>query len=258
MRRTYPVRSPVRTVLAAALGGALIALWLLLAVTEVVASAEWSYAYSLSSPQVAADAGLNREQVRVLLMRVIGYARGTGTAALQVPLPAGHPRAGEPAFTQREIDHMADVRDLFTRGRAVRRAMLGLLAGGAALTFLTPLAMGRRRTAGAPGSASGGHDRIAAAADLWARAFTWAAGWGAVVLGLAALALTVGFSIAFDWFHLLLFRNDLWQLPPDSMLIALLPVEQFQRLAVLIGTGFVLGLAVAAVLGRALRRRAAH
>jgi len=76
-----------------------------------------------------------------------------------------------------------------------------------------------------------------------------------VILGIAALALTAGFSLAFDWFHLLFFRNDLWQLPPDSMLIALLPIEQFQRLGMLIAAGFVLGLLIAALLGWALRRR---
>lgn len=236
-------RFALRCVLPALLG-ALLALAALLSVTEAVAVCEWSYAHSLSRPLVLEATGLDRTQVRDLLMHVVDYARG-GIGRLQVQFPAGHQAAGAPVFTQREMDHMADVRELFARGRWLRGAALALLGLAAGCTVLAAAGPGR-----GPGASPAAH-----AARIWGSAFRWAAGWGTGLLALTAgLAVAAGFGSAFDRFHLLLFDNDLWQLPEESMLITLLPLGQFQRLALLIGAGFAACLLVFAAAGGARHR----
>lgn len=232
----------LRPLLAAVLG-ALLALAALLFVTEVVAFSGWSYAYSLARPELLEHTGLDLGQVRGLMMHVLRYAGG-GSGEFQVLFPPGHPLAGQPVFTQREVDHMADVRLLFARGRAVRWAAVGVLGVAPALTWLGG---GRGRGQGREALFRGSSQTA-----------LWAAGWGTGLFALVGVALTAGFSLAFDWFHFLLFDNDLWQLPEESMLITLLPLEQFQRIGVLIGAGFAICLVFFVILGRVLARRGSY
>jgi hypothetical protein len=265
-RTPSATRSLLRDLFAAFLG-LLLVVSALLSVTEIVAVSERSYSYTLGRPEVLEATGLDRGQVRDLLLHVLRYAAGggragtgtgsgagAGTGDFQVLFPAGHPMAGEPVFTQREIEHMHDVRVLFAQGRAVRRAALALLG----VTVVAAWLADRRRWA-ARGPWRGFSRRSEQGSLhflLGSRAAFWAAGLGTSLLILVGAALTAGFSVAFDWFHLMLFTNDLWQLPEESMLITLLPLEQFQRLAVFIVAGFALCLILFVIAGRGLARRA--
>lgn len=131
----------------------------------------------------------------------------------------GETQAALGGFTQREIDHMVDVRALFALERQVCR---WAMAGAVALIALGwALARGRR-----------GEEAVRACRRC---AFLWA---GLLVVG--ALAVAVDFESAFLTFHHLLFTNDLWLLSAQDLLIRLYPESFFAGMALRIGV-FMLG-----------------
>ncbi len=72
--------------------------------------------------------------------------------------------------------------------------------------------------------------------------------WGSIaaigliaVLGIFAL---VGFDELFLWFHLVSFRNDLWQFSPDAMLLLMFPQGFFNDAALFIAGATILEAAV--------------
>ncbi len=118
--------------------------------------------------------------------------------------------AKQPVFNQREVEHMADVLELF---RLERRLVWGLLLPGLMLTAIGLFGSGwTKRLALAGGIGQGFWLALAAFAAVWA-----AFDFNAVFLG----------------FHRLLFRNDLWQLnPATDLMIRMLPEKFFAAVAV--------------------------
>lgn len=119
----------------------------------------------------------------------------------------------QPAFNQKELIHMADCRRLFNLLRSV-------MAGTAALGVLfVPcgiyLLRDRRRI------------RLAA----------WLSPLATVVpLGALAVWAVVDFNAAFNFFHEMLFTNDLWLLnPATDLLIRLCPASMFMAMGARIG-----------------------
>ena len=120
-------------------------------------------------------------------MRVLGEARFAQT--------------GEPAFNEREIGHMRDVRVVFQRARVVFWAALAVLAGG--LAFL-----GRR---GGRGTAL----RPLVVSVTAALALALAGG----------LYIALNFRRFFTQFHHVFFQGDTWLFRSDDTLIRLFPTD---------------------------------
>ena len=185
-------------------------IFLVVADIELVAGRLEFYRRSFVRSGAVEKTGLDVDQLTWVVRRVLDYSTGR-RADLQfdlAELDGGEP--GRPAFIRRELDHMRDVRALFEKARVLKWVALGAAAAAA-----SALALLERR----------------AALLRLARAFAGVSvaiilGWGACAA--AALADFGGF---WDLFHEVLFTNDLWLLPEDSLLIKMLPESLFRSLA---------------------------
>lgn len=125
-------------------------------------------------------------------------------------------------FTQREKDHMVDVRALIELGRAALLvcavAGFGLLA--LAIVLAAKSRTGRRMCVG----------------------YLIGAGCFLIVMAAIAACFFVNFTEAFYTFHRIFFRNDLWMLPSDAVLIKMVPEQFFSDCALLLAAFFVIGL----------------
>jgi integral membrane protein (TIGR01906 family) len=133
-------------------------------------------------------------------------------------------------YNQREIDHMVDVKNLYSNVMIVRN-LLGLLAIGLAVGLV------RYR-------------------QRWWSAFKQAGlivGGGLALLGLYALIDFQGFWIRF---HLIFFTNDLWILDPSTdRLIQMVPQEFFNSMVMTIFGAIVLGLGLFGLMVYSLRAK---
>ena len=147
-------------------------------------------------------------------------------------------RAGleEPLFSEREVQHLVDVKRLLERVYDAGWASLGFL-----VAFVAALAYRVRNRRGLL-------DRLASA--------SWYAGLGiaGLVAVLAVIAIT-GFDDAFRQFHLLFFTNDLWQLSSRDRLIQLFPQGFFFETTLMIGATTIAFAGTLAALGYYRRRR---
>jgi len=226
-----------------AVAGLLLAYVLLFTSVETVTAVPRLYGVTLESSEIGQSTGLSYTQREAVVARIAGYALGR-QPDLQFTMPTGSVRAGEEAFTADELQHMADVRALFATGRFLRwLAILLSLLCLAGRAFPSP-------KAGSPGGQPEADSRAVVSAAL-----RWTAGWGTGFLLAIGIVSFVDFGAAFDAMHLLLFRNDLWLLPADALLIQLLPEEQFCLLAAYSGAVFLAATAAALGLGLSLRRR---
>ena len=157
-------------------------------------------------------------------------------------------------FTDREIAHMEDVRELFIAAQKLRLWAAALCAVCVAGMYAL-CASGVR--ADDNGGTSGGRGRLAASLRSFARIFSRSvlAGTGLLLVLLLGLAfiLATDFSNAFVTFHHFFFDNDLWILDPRvDMLINIVPEGFFydtaMRIAAIFGAGVVVLLAAAAVM----------
>lgn len=132
-------------------------------------------------------------------------------------------------FTQREKDHMVDVRALVMLARTVMVA--SLVAG--ILLWVVGYRMGRRVKGGARASGIG-----------------YLAGAGALLLavGIVTLLALQDFTAVFIRFHEIFFTNDLWILDADDMLIQMVPEPFFADCAALIAGVFGVGTLATAAL----------
>lgn len=172
---------------------------------------------------ILADAGISEETLKRLDGALAACLKGDA-GALE-GLRAEVFGAEQPAFNARELTHMEDCRKLFA---ALRAAIAVLALGGAAA-----IAAGARWA----------RDRRKA------RRATWIAPALLLVpLGLFAGWAALDFNAAFNFFHEMLFTNDLWLLDPRTdLLIRICPQSMFMAMAARIGA---LGLAwIAAVAG---------
>jgi len=126
------------------------------------------------------------------------------------------------AFSQREIDHMLDVQNLFVGGRILTGVSLIMLILIGAYFLTNPKAFKRSYF------------------KIMRNTIVLILLTAALILGLAAL----DFNHAFTIFHQIFFTNDLWILSSTDMLIIMLPEVLFFRLAVRIFTGLIAYLAI--------------
>lgn len=166
------------------------ALWLL--ATDAFVSLQYSLGVAGPDPL-----GLDEHQRRALARASVGAISpaGEGVGLMrEARLPGG-----APAFTEREIDHMADVRGLV---RAFVTAWaIATVAGLGAATALSRAGLTKR----------------AARAAATGAAITLAA------MGLLGLVMLLAFDFFFVGFHELFFPAGTWTFAADSVLLALFP-----------------------------------
>jgi integral membrane protein (TIGR01906 family) len=126
------------------------------------------------------------------------------------------------AFSQREIDHMLDVQNLFVGGRILTGVSLIMLILIGAYFLTNPKAFKQSYF------------------KIMRNTIVLILLTAALILGFAAL----DFNTAFTIFHEIFFTNDLWILSSTDMLIIMLPEVLFFRLAVRIFTGLIAYLAI--------------
>ena len=202
----------------AALLMGLTALYLVFILTALhaVGTDDALYFREQSAANVLPTAGLSEEDLRMLDGALADYLSGNEDA-LWLPSADSHVRftppvsvfgAVQPAFNEKEMTHMRDCYDLFAllrreRGRLIVWAVL-LIAGGA--YWLRD----RRRI------------RFAA----WVSPLILM-----IPLGIFGLWALIHFNSAFNFFHKVLFRNDLWLLDPRTdLLIRICPQSMFAHM----------------------------
>ena len=174
------------------------------------------YEYGFNKYEVSKTTGLDNEELTQTAQRLIDYFNSDEEFTdIEV-------------FQEREIAHLKDVKGLI---QLVYRLQIGILFF--ILIYIAFNFLLLRRA-------------------LWreiARRFLWGsiATIGLIaVLGFLAL---VGFDDLFLWFHLVSFRNELWQLSPDAMLLLMFPQGFFNDATLFIAAGTILEAAIIGGIG---------
>ena len=164
--------------------------------------------------QILPDAGISEQDLVRLDEALANCLKGDPDAlGGDEPLMATVSGMEQPAFNAREQQHMEDCRKLFELLRTVLK--ISAIAGPAAFILGAVLCRNRRRV------------RLAA----WLAPLILLIPMG----GFAAWA-ALDFNGAFNFFHRLLFTNDLWLLDPRTdLLIRLCPASMFQSMGIRIG-----------------------
>lgn len=140
----------------------------------------------------------------------------------------------QPAFNDRELQHMEDCRQLFI---LLRRAIAVSAAVGACA-----LAVGIRSL----------RDRRKVRRAAWIAPLILL-----VPLGIFAIWAAADFNAAFNFFHEMLFTNDLWLLDPRTdLLIRICPQSMFMGMAVRIGALGLMWMAIVAGMAAVCTREA--
>ena len=214
---------------AAILSGAaawLLLLAMLLGGVFVCTTSTAFYEHEYKKYDNAAIIGISDESLMNVTRGLLGYLWGSRDSLDMQAEIGGQLRE---VFTQREKDHMVDVRNLVTLARwaMVAFAILGVAAWvGAAL-------LARKEKHGLRVCGIG---YLAGAVLLLA------------LVGIVVLLAMRDFTAVFIKFHQIFFTNDLWLLDADDMLIQMVPEPFFMDCAALIAILFAVGLAATAVI----------
>ncbi|MGI5885510.1 MAG: TIGR01906 family membrane protein [Candidatus Spyradocola sp.] len=184
------------------------------------------YAYEYEKYGQAETIGISDEGLMRVTNALLDYLWGTrDTLDMQAEI-GGQLRE---VFTQREKDHMVDVRNLVMLARTV---MVAAFVAGASL-FVLAYFLGKKQKGGVRAAGIG-----------------YLAGAGSLVLGTAAIVFLAmqDFTGVFIRFHEIFFTNDLWLLNADDMLIQIVPEPFFADCAALIAAVFGVGAAATVAL----------
>ena len=169
------------------------------------------YEYGFNKYEVTEATGLENEELTQIARRLIDYFNSDEEFTdIEV-------------FQEREVDHLKDVKGLI---QLVYRVQIGTLVF--ILIYIVFNFLLLRRA-------------------LWqeiAKRLVWG---GLATIGLVAILgffALVGFDDLFLWFHLVSFRNELWQLSPDAMLLLMFPQGFFNDATLFLATGTILEAAV--------------
>ncbi len=184
----------------------------------------------LAATPVAGEPLINRVQATDALL---DYFAGRALAPSSQPLttvnrPPSPQRGGgiegEGAtnpLTARELTHLADVRGLMLAGRAATLLALAVLLG------LVATALRQGRVA-----------KLTTALGVGAKA-------NLMAIAASTLVGLLVFPLLFDAFHRVAFRNDLWQLPPEAILLRRYPQAYFAaNAAAIVGLDLLLAAAL--------------
>jgi integral membrane protein (TIGR01906 family) len=179
-------------------------LFLLLTNVRVAASEPRVFGYSYSQYGVVERTGIDRVQLDLATNEIVDYFRsGSGDELLDIRVIVdGEPEA---LYSQREVLHMRDVKDLFQFGFRLQEITFAYVVTYVVVVFLWI----RERTL----------------RDL-ARQAMLVGGVTVALLGAAAVGVLVGFDSLFEQFHLLSFSNDFWKLnPATDRLVQMFPFD---------------------------------
>lgn len=182
-------------------------------------SARWFYAFEYEKHGQAQVIGVSDETLMGITDGLLGYLGGKRD---DLDMQAEVNGEWREVFTQREKDHMVDVRKL--TDLAVR-AFYAFLTLGLGLLALAIVLAARHR-----------------AGKRMCIGYLIGAGSFLAFVGVIALFFVIDFTSAFYMFHLLFFTNDLWLLPPDSIMIQMVPEVFFADCAVALVIFFAAGL----------------
>ena len=176
--------------------------------------------------------GITLEDLRSVDQQVLRYL-DTGAEPLYVEADVNGVR--RPLFSEREVLHMADVKELFRLTWRVQGAAVVFLLLAAAVTVA-------HRRGGA-----------------WPTLLGWARN-GAVLTGVTTLLIgifaAVAFGPLFTMFHRLGFRNDFWLLDPrHHLLVQVYPFGFWQEVTLLIGIALLVQAVLLFFVTRYLLRR---
>lgn len=188
-------------------------------ITSVEAVAYWTphyYENEYTRYQVADDVHMEMDDLLSVTDEMMAYLRGSRDDLNIDTVVDGMPRE---FFNAREKAHMADVRNLFLGGLALRRLCLFLAAASVALLALLKIPLKHLLP------------RMLCAGTV-------------LFLGVTALLagiISTDFTKYFIIFHKIFFTNDLWQLDPRTdLLINIVPEPFFMDTAARIGITFFL------------------
>ena len=188
-------------------------------ITSVEAVAYWTphyYENEYTRYQVADDVHMEMDDLLYVTDEMMAYLRGSRDDLNIDTIVDGTPRE---FFNAREKAHMADVRNLFLGGLALRRLCLFLAAASVALLALFKVPLKHLLP------------RMLCAGTV-------------LFLGVTALLagiISTDFTKYFIIFHKIFFTNDLWQLDPRTdLLINIVPEPFFMDTAARIGITFCL------------------
>ena len=188
-------------------------------ITSVEAVAYWTphyYENEYTRYQVADDVHMEMDDLLYVTDEMMAYLRGSRDDLNIDTVVDGMPRE---FFNAREKAHMADVRNLFLGGLALRRLCLFLAAASVALLALLKIPLKHLLP------------RMLCAGTV-------------LFLGVTALLagiISTDFTKYFIIFHKIFFTNDLWQLDPRTdLLINIVPEPFFMDTAARIGITFFL------------------
>ena len=148
------------------------------------------YDYGFNKYEVSAETGLTKEELTQTARELINYFN-SDEESVNIDI-----------FTQREIDHLKDVKGLIQLVYRLQLVSLAYIVIYIIFNF------------------------ILLRGALWrelARRLLWGSGATLVLLAVLGLIALVGFDELFLWFHLASFRNDLWLLYPGDKLLQMFP-----------------------------------
>ena len=148
------------------------------------------YEYGFNKYEVSAETGLTKEELTQTARELIKYFN-SDEESVNIEI-----------FTQREIDHLKDVKGLIQLVYRLQLVSLAYIVIYIIFNF------------------------ILLRGALWrelARRLLWGSGATLVLLAVLGLIALVGFDELFLWFHLASFRNDLWLLYPGDKLLQMFP-----------------------------------
>ncbi|MGE3855782.1 MAG: TIGR01906 family membrane protein [Dehalococcoidia bacterium] len=172
-----------------------IPVFLLLSNVRIAATEEAVYHYGFSAYNVPAVTGLDRAQLDRAAREIVAYfTSGDPDSLLDIRVVTTSGES-QPLYNEREVIHMRDVKQLFQFFFRVHEFAFAYMAIYVAAVYLWSREQSLRRLA-----------RQAVTAGVVT----------AVTLGLAAMAMLVGFDELFTGFHIISFSNDFWQLDPAT------------------------------------------
>lgn len=188
---------------------------LLLTAVEVVAFNNSNYDSMFRKYDVANSTGLEYEELSVVIGDVLDYLKDDREVLDTTIIRGGLIR---PAFGDRAISHMLDVKELFVNGRLIRTISL--------VVFITLVAF------------------IIKKEQNWniklTKAFFRIASINLLLILILYFLMQMDFYKYFTYFHLIFFTNDLWILDPNTeLLIQMLPESLFFETAIRIATIFI-------------------
>ena len=226
LRRPY-------TLIAVALIAIMLPVFLVTTNVRTVTNSGWLYTYGFDRYGVAEDTGIEPRALRGVADEIKEYFRNEEELLAVRAVVFGQEKE---LFTEREILHMVDVKDLMGVVNVLQRTSFYTMFG---LTLSLFALAGRRNDLAALG-----------------RGLNYGAVLSFVILVALGLGFLVGFEKVFTQFHHVSFANDLWLLNPHTDYLIMIFPEGFFRDATLIIAGLTMGeAALTWVLGYGLRRK---